>query len=105
MTPNLGGSPHSKLVSVSTSPTLLTDTPTNGQVRSNLVIQQAGNVDVYLGGPEVAATGPNQGYLLKANPDDPTSDFPAELWDFYASQSWYAIVASGSGSVHVLELY
>lgn len=110
--PNIidGGNPHTSLVQVTTTPTLLaparTAPPPKGTRRSLLVIQQAGTVDVYIGGPDVVASGlpgSPMGYRLIATPvtNPPTADAAVGLAT--SGAAYYGVVASGVGLVRVLE--
>lgn len=68
--------------------------------RAVLMVQNLGAVDYYLGGPDVATSGPDRGRLLKGGQAE-----PAEFVDEATGVDWYAIAAADGGDLWVDELY
>lgn len=66
-----------------------------GQGR-NRTFQNQGAATVYLGGPDVAASGPNAGYALAAG---------ATFSDNASADPWYGITAGDAVPVLVIEVY
>lgn len=98
-----GGTPHTTQVTVGATPTPLVLARVDRSVRpyrSGFVVQQAGNVEVTIGGANVVA---GIGYILRANPDSTSQ--PAAFGNTTSGQAYYGIVASGTGTVNVIEEY
>lgn len=96
-----GGTPHTRLVTVTTSPTLLTNLA--GGYRSGVVVQNIGTVDVYLGGTDVAASGATTGLLLIAQASATTQ--PSGYATSTTDKAIYGVVAANTGTVVVWEEY
>lgn len=102
-----GGAPHSRQVTVTTTPTLLTRVGGTAG-RSGILIQQCADstVDVYLGGATVSAsTAGTRGYLLMGTPATSPPTPPAEFFEAVTNQDLYGVTASGTATVIVLEYY
>lgn len=80
-------------VTVGTAPTKVAVVP---QENAGALVSNTGSVDVYLGGPSVAASGANQGALLAASA---TLTVPSSGSE---DNTLYAVVGTGTSTVTFL---
>jgi hypothetical protein len=100
-----GGLLHTRRVAVGATPTLLTTAISTVAYRKAVLFINDSTVDVFLGGPDVAASGATKGIPILAVPatDPPT---PADRFsESVGNQPIYGIVAAGTGHVIVAEWY
>lgn len=99
-----GGRPTTKSYSaISTTPVMVApERNGNASYRSLLTVQNFGAVPVYLGGSDVAASGPSRGIVL-VGVADPTTTQPVSMTLATTGHAYYAVVASGTGDISVLE--
>ncbi len=93
------GTPVASNVTVGASDPILL-IPDSGYIgpdaaRKSVMFQNQGSVTVFIGGEAVSTTGANRGYALFAG---------ASFTDNSSNAAWYAIAASSTAVVHIIEV-
>jgi hypothetical protein len=82
---------HTNITVDTNAAALLVDNPN----RKSLILQNQGSVTVFLGKLGVSQTGATRGYAMAAG---------TSFTDDASFEAWYAIAASGSAIVHIIEV-